>query len=222
MQSRLEASELLDSAPADIPTLSRNLTEMAWLYRLTGGEQLGWRAIAPLLTGAASAISGIDIACGGGYSTRWLQQRARRAGYQLNLLGCDIQPTICRIAQQRAPTICGDALQLPWAADSVDIVVCAQAIHHFAPAQVLQLLHELQRVARRGGVIVDLQRSRLGYWGARLAALGPMTQLGKHDGPLSVLRAYTQQEMRALAAEAGMHTCAWRANALYWALAWHA
>jgi len=40
--------------------------------------------------------------------------------------------------------------------------------------------------------------------GARLLALGPWHAMARHDGPLSVLRAYTLAEVRALTTAAGL------------------
>ena len=54
-------------------------------------------------------------------------------------------------------------------------------------------------------LVADLERSRLGYAGtwlwSRACTTNPLT---RHDGPLSILRAYTAAELRALAAAAGL------------------
>jgi hypothetical protein len=59
------------------------------------------------------------------------------------------------------------------------------------------LLCEMARVARIGVIVTDLRRSHAAYWGARLLALGITNRLTRHDGPLSVLRAYTPAEVRS-------------------------
>ena len=64
-------------------------------------------------------------------------------------------------------TVAGDALALPFATDSVDVVTCSQVLHHFEQGDSLRLLGELTRVARRRVIVAELRRSRTaaaGLW----------------------------------------------------------
>ena len=97
-----------------------------------------------------------------------------------------------------------DALRMPFADASVEIVTCAFALHHFSPRMATGLLCEMARVARIGVIVTDLRRSHAAYWGARLLARGMNNRLTRHDGPLSVLRAYTPVEVRSWMARAGL------------------
>jgi len=78
-------------------------------------------------------------------------------------------------------------------------------LHHLEPADGVRLLREMGRVARLGIVVNDLERGWLPWIGAqalfRVLTRNPFT---RHDGPLSVRRAYHAAEARALAAEAGL------------------
>jgi hypothetical protein len=98
-----------------------------------------------------------------------------------------------------------DARCLPFGDLSFDVVMCSLALHHQVPDDALAMLREMRRVARRGVVVNDIVRCWRGYWGAwllsRTLSRNPLT---RHDGPLSVRRAYTRPEMLALAAEAGL------------------
>jgi hypothetical protein len=54
-------------------------------------------------------------------------------------------------------------------------------------------------------VVTDLVRSRLSYYAARLMlALTACHEVTRHDGPLSVLRAYSVGEVREMARLAGL------------------
>jgi ubiquinone/menaquinone biosynthesis C-methylase UbiE len=97
-----------------------------------------------------------------------------------------------------------DALHMPFGDRSVDIITCSQALHHFDRSAVVRLLQEFARVARVGVLVSDLRRSYIAYWGARLMAYGPVSSLSRHDGPISVLRAYTPAEVNALAQQANV------------------
>ena len=100
-----------------------------------------------------------------------------------------------------------DALQLPYADGAFDFALCSTALHHFdARDQLLRVLGELNRVAGIGGIINDLRRSRPALIGANLLAATfwrthPVT---RHDGPLSVRRAFTPAELDDLARAAGL------------------
>jgi hypothetical protein len=87
----------------------------------------------------------------------------------------------------------------------VDIAISALTLHHLEPPAATAYLAAMDRVARMGVVVNDLARSRWGWalvWlVTRLLACGRMS---RHDGPLSILRAYTAEEARALCAYAGM------------------
>ena len=221
--TRSTQPELLDAQPPAGPLLARNLREMAVLYGLSGGLRLGWRALHELLRAGPPDQTLLDVAAGDGSIAGRLVRRAARSGIRLLPIVSDLQANVLAVAARRSPAaslLRCDALRLPHPDQSVDIVHCAQALHHFSPSEARLLLSECARVARRGVVVVDLRRSWPGYWGARLAAWGPLTPLGRHDGPLSVLRAYTVAEARALAREAGLGSGRLVHSGFYWALVW--
>ncbi len=209
---RSQSVELLDDLTTH-PELAANLAEMAWLYRLSGGYRLGWRLLQPLLQAQNTML---DLGSGNGQIGRWLQTSSQQHGQHLHTISLDLNSTIVGMNQQ---ALVGAGQALPCADRSIDIVFCAQMLHHCTSDEVIGLLGEAQRVARRGIVIVDLKRSWLGYWGARLAGLGPMTSLGKHDGPLSVLRAWRSNELQVLLQTAGIQHYRIQQNSLYWGLA---
>lgn len=222
LPARSSASELLDGRPPSSAALAQNLREMAALYRWTGGARLGWCALRQLIRGQPGPLTLLDVAAGGGAGALDLRDRAARIGLSVQPIISDLQTGVLQIARSQVgpstPLVQADGLAGPWGAGAVDVVHCAQSLHHFEPAAAVALLRECARVARLGIVVVDLQRSWLGYCGARLAALGPMSALGRHDGPLSVLRAYTASEARQLAAAAGLSHVTIVQTPIYWAL----
>ena len=98
----------------------------------------------------------------------------------------------------------GEPLRWGWLPDD-NFAVCALTLHHLPPADAAAALAELGRVARHGVLVVDLERSWPAYVGtwlwSRTCTANPLT---RHDGPLSVLRAFTPDELRDLATEAGL------------------
>jgi SAM-dependent methyltransferase len=99
----------------------------------------------------------------------------------------------------------GDGLRLPFRDGAFDAALCSLVLHHLRPDDAVRLLREMRRVSRLGIVVNDVVRWWPGVWGAwamsRLFSRNPLT---RHDGPLSVRRAYTRPELRELAARAGL------------------
>ena len=107
-------------------------------------------------------------------------------------------------AQLRRPRVlAGDALDLPFPDSSVDIVSCCLFLHHLEPPQIIRYLAEAQRVARVAVVINDLERSAIHYRLARLNRIIDRSRISRHDGPVSVRRAYTRGELASMLANTG-------------------
>ena len=217
---RSHDAELLDGPIADLGALADNLRDLRALDRYLGGMALTWRALRPMLRdlppGAQATL--LDVATGGADGPGLLAARARRDGYDLRPFASDRLADVLRLARASGahfPLVQHDALAIPLADASVDFVTCSLALHHFDPPAAAALLRELARVARRGAIVNDLRRARLPYWGARLLALGPWHAMARHDGPLSVLRAYTLAEARDLAADAGLPNARVEARPLF-------
>ncbi|MGH7345317.1 MAG: methyltransferase domain-containing protein, partial [Candidatus Rokuibacteriota bacterium] len=98
----------------------------------------------------------------------------------------------------------GDAAALPCRERAADIVISALTLHHLEPAQAAVGLREMAAAARIAVVVNDLLRRRLSlglvWLATRLLGCHPIS---RHDGPLSVRRSYSRDELRTLAEQAG-------------------
>lgn len=205
------AVELLE-APPSAADLEQSLSDIARLNRCFGGA---WVTLSHLirLLGARrdEPVTVIDVGSGGADIPIRLVRWARRRGRRLRVIALDRDGRILAVARRRAaayPEIAfvqADALQLPLRPRGVDAAISSLTLHHLEPDAAPGLLAEMARVSRHGFVVNDLIRSRAAYalvWLAtRLFAGNPIS---RHDGPLSVLRAYTAGEIGALAEQAGI------------------
>ena len=99
----------------------------------------------------------------------------------------------------------GDALNLPFADAQFDYVICSLFTHHFLDEQVVQILREMGRVARRRLFVIDLHRHPVSY--LLYTTLGKIvlhSRLVRHDGALSILRGFKADELLELAQKAGL------------------
>jgi SAM-dependent methyltransferase len=207
--ARSQEAELLDAPTHDLAALADNLRDLRDLDRYLQGTALTWSALLPMLRALPQGTPAtlLDVATGGADAPRVLAARARRHGFDLRPIASDRLRDVLRLARTGGaccPLLLHDALAIPLADAAIDFVTCSLALHHFDPPAAARLLGELGRVARRGVIVNDLRRGRAAYWGAQLLALGPWHAMARHDGPLSVLRAYTLAEAQALVADAGL------------------
>lgn len=207
---RLEP-ELLDAHIEDSTELRENLRDMARANRLLLSNRSVLRRIKEWLAHvpAVAPITILDVATGTGELPRAIAAWAHSAGRRVHILASDREPAVLATAQRELrywpiDLARHDALRMPFGDASVEIVTCAFALHHFSPGGAAGLLCEMARVARTGVIVTDLRRSHAAYWGARLLAIGINNRLTRHDGPLSVLRAYTPSEVRPMIARAGL------------------
>jgi SAM-dependent methyltransferase len=100
--------------------------------------------------------------------------------------------------------VVGEALALPFADSSFDLVTCALLAHHLEPAQLKTFVTEALRVCRLAVLINDLRRSAVSlglvYAGFPLFR----SRLTRHDSVASVRRAYTIQEMTSMLDQPGV------------------
>lgn len=206
--------ELMDAGPYTQEEIVTSLSDLR-LYNLRfGGWRLMRRAVERLLAdgGWPRRVTLLDIATGSGDMPAALTHWAARRGVEMQAMGLDIKHDILAEARRylgrAAPgvgLVQADALHLPHADRSVDLVICSTFLHHLDTGEARQALAEMKRVARLGVVASDLVRSRLAWgliWG--VTHVTSRNRLTRNDGPLSVRRSFTAAEMRALAGEAGL------------------
>lgn len=195
-----------DLAPARHVSALSALARINWL---SASDGIVWRAIAPLLSRERS-VRLLDVASGAGDVPIRLWRRARKAGYRLEIVGADISATARDFARARAQQ-CGaevsfislDALQDPLPG-GFDVVTSSLFLHHLEECDAVRLLAKMGAAAGRMALVNDLRRCRSGYWAAWLGARILTSSNVVHvDGPRSVEGAFTLDEIRRLADQAG-------------------
>ena len=211
MKRAENAREVLDGA-VDTPELAASLADIDRLNSWFGGYALSLRAIRRLAAEVERdrPLRIIDVGGGTAAFAVRVAEWARRSGRAVRIVVVDRDPAalgLARAAVAAYPEILlvrGDAAALPCRARAADIVTSALTLHHLEPAQAAAGLREMTAAARIGVVVNDLLRRRLSlglvWLATRLLGCHPIS---RHDGPLSVRRSYSRDELRALAEEAG-------------------
>ncbi|MCD6289053.1 MAG: class I SAM-dependent methyltransferase [Anaerolineae bacterium] len=130
----------------------------AW-YATEGrrADRLEKRLLGQMLARFPGTRTVLEVGCGTGHFTRWLE------GMDVRAVGLEAASAMLAEAVRLGSRLCvqGDALALPFPADSFDLVVMITALEFISDP--LQALTEGWRVARNGLVLGVLNRdSRLG------------------------------------------------------------
>lgn len=206
-------AEHLDDAVHDARELEASLDHLAGVNRWLGGSRIVIRHLAPrLATGRTTYV--LDAGTGSADVPRALVRWARRHGRPIHVVAADLHPQIVEIARRRTaddPEITvkrADVRRLPFRDGAFDLALLSLTLHHFDDADQLCALRELRRVARRAVLVNELERNWPNYLGARFlaATVWRRDRITRHDGPLSVLRAFTPDELLDRARRAGLPT----------------
>jgi ubiquinone/menaquinone biosynthesis C-methylase UbiE len=191
--------EELEDSLADIRIVNRYLGDRHALIKHLSAQ-----------IGGASEFTLLDIATGSADLLITIAEWARKRGKAATLMGIDINEQTVAVARAQTegyPEITvqvADGLDLPFADHSFDFVVCSKTAHHFEENDGIRLIREMRRVARRGFLLMDLRRSWIAYFLIRLLTrIFTRNRLTRADGPLSVLKSFTPEELAALAAKSG-------------------
>ncbi len=195
--------ELLDDPSVDAALAIRSLRDVAAANRWFGGTWAVLAELRPLLHEAArrgDALSLLDLGSGAGDILVAARRLAQRLGATVETIG--LERTLPLAAAGHAAcgaSLAADALALPFADRSVDVVMCSQVLHHFPEPTAHTLLREMHRVARRAVIVSDIRRA----WGALAGVwLGSFVlgfhPVSRHDGVVSVRRGFRAAELAAL------------------------
>ncbi|MCC6487595.1 MAG: methyltransferase domain-containing protein [Candidatus Hydrogenedentes bacterium] len=153
----------------------------------------------------------LDVASGGGEIAIGLRHRAARMNLPITVDGCDRNQTAVAYALNAARSnrvdanfYTHDVIQngIP---EGYDAITCALFMHHLTDEEARGFLRHAADTCKLI-VISDLIRSRGGLALAHLACRAlTRSEVVHNDGPSSVAAAFTIEEFRRLATDAGLH-----------------
>lgn len=157
------------------------------------------------------SFSMLDIGAGSGELLRVAARWARQTHRKLRAVGLDMNERMTESIVEESErfdeisSVRGDALKLPFADAEFDYVICSLFTHHLLDEQVVQVLGEMSRVAKRRIFVIDLHRHPVAY--LLYTTVGKIilhNRLVRHDGALSILRGFKSDELLELAQRAGL------------------
>ncbi len=178
--------------------------EMWFIHRLLGETRALRRTlIRDISTRKDDRISILDVGAGSGTLLNYL--KSKLPGRKIHSIGLEMSAeSTYGIAGNGHLAVRGNALSLPFADNSVDYVFCTLFLHHLSDTAATGLIIEMQRVAKRKMIVIDLERSGSSYIMFRLLGTLFLQPFTRDDGSLSIKRAFRLDEMEKLASDSGI------------------
>jgi ubiquinone/menaquinone biosynthesis C-methylase UbiE len=187
---------MLDHAPPE--DARANLYDLVRINRYFGAYGI-LRGMMSHLASPDESFSMLDV----GSASGDMGAALRRSYPQAAVTALDRRSA--HLAGAGQPKLVADAFQLPFGPASFDFVFNSLFLHHFSNDEIVELLGNFKRVARRAVLAIDLDRGPLAYhflpktrW---LFGWRPITL---NDGPISVQAGFKKEELLALAGRAGL------------------
>lgn len=207
LSARAPGPELMDADDLPAETYAEVLAGLARVNRLTLAAR-PTLAFLERATRGRDRFSLLDVGFGQGDMLRVIAKWARKRGIDADLAGIDLNPNSAPAAEAATEPalgiryLTGNAFAL---AETPDVIVSSLVAHHMTDDELVAFLGWMERTATRGWFVNDLHRHWLAWAGFSVGS----TLLGfhpivRHDGALSVRRAFRAGEWRTLLAAAGV------------------
>lgn len=157
------------------------------------------------------SFSVLDVGAGSGELLRETAKWATETKRTTRLVGLELNARSAKAIREESykfsqiDGLRGDAFRLPFQNDQFEYVICSLFTHHFRDAQVVEVLREMARVARRRIFVIDLHRNAVAYFFyTTVARLFLRNRIIREDGALSILRSFKPEELENLGRQAGL------------------
>lgn len=218
--------ELMDDLDSSGSDLRQALRELEAINYLLGGNYVTLTGIEELLKSVATRndLHIADLGCGSGDMLKLIRKLLNKKRRRAVLTGIDANAHVIGVASRHTPPACAinyETLNIfspEFATLKFDIVTATLFFHHFTTEQLVALFRQLKSQTSVGLVINDIHRHWFAYYSIKwLTRLFSRSVMVKHDGPLSVLRAFKKRELLDILNRAGIdhYRIRWR-----WAFRW--
>lgn len=210
--TRATDPEWMDVRPYDVPEFATILRDLEAANRLTFAAPPTLGFLKGLTRGwpQGAELRVADLGYGEGAMLRRIHDWAERQGFRPRLTGVDLNPHCRLLAQKHTPPRMaiswheGDLFS--WEPDERPHAILSSLFtHHLPTDDIVRLLRWQDATATHGWFVNDLHRHWLAWTGFRaLAATLRWHPCVRHDGALSVRRAFTRPDWDSMLAEAGI------------------
>ncbi len=197
--------EIMDDFSLQGDELRDALDKIAKINQLLGGNSVTIDGINVLLKNQLSykIVTIVDFGCGNGDMLRAVANHFQKKNISLRLIGIDANAFTINVAKELSVRynieyLCEDLFNTDLATLDYDIGLCTLTLHHFANADIENLIANLFVNAKVGLVINDLQRSKVAYKLFGLVCdVFKLNRMSRLDGQVSILRGFKKSDLLA-------------------------
>lgn len=197
LEARDARLELMDVERPPRAEIAEALAFLRFVNAWLGGTRAVLRCLRDMAVPDRAVI--VDVATGAADILEAVERE-----FSCTAIGVDRSADVLACASRAVHRVRADARWLPFR--RVDVILCSEFFHHLSDADAVAMLRRFDALARHGIVVNDLLRRRRAHAWVRFFSLFTPSRLVKHDGPLSVRRAFTLEEAARLRDAAG---CGW-------------
>ncbi len=209
---RADEPEWMDVRDYPLPEFAEILRDLEAANRLTFAAPPTLGFLVRLTRGwpEGAELRVADLGCGEGAMLRRVHDWATARGFRPRLTGVDMNPRCRALAERHTPATMGiewhegdlfgwEPLERPHA------IISSLFTHHLDSADIVRLLRWQEATATDGWFVNDLHRHWFAWAGFRaMAGAFRWHACVRHDGALSVRRAFVRKEWQAMLDEAGV------------------
>lgn len=204
LETRSKKLERIDTGDYTPEEYARFLREIASINRFLGDRRaLRKTLLADIAKAGIDSFSILDVGAGSGQLLRTVADFAAASGKNVSAVGLDMNAAAAKViaADSDGPdaisVVRGDAFRLPFDDGAFDYVLSSLFTHHLDDEQIVAVLREMSRVARRGIYVIDLHRHALAFvlYKIYCRAFG-ISRLVREDGSLSIRKGFRPAELK--------------------------
>jgi len=209
-RTRSHKLERIDTGDYTPDEYEQFLREIAFINRILGDNQaLRKTLLKDIELEDLKEFSVLDVGAGSGELLRAISRFSRKQNRKTRLYGLELNARSAAAILEESRTLAelyavrGDAFQLPFADDAFDYAICSLFTHHFTDENIVRILVEMSRVARRRIFVIDLHRHAAAYFFYKIfCAAFRISPLVREDGSLSILRSFKPSELKKIGEKA--------------------
>ena len=222
-EKRATKPERIDTGDYTDEEYNTFLREIRFINQRLGDRSALEKALlSEISTQDINEFSVLDVGAGSGELLSVIADFAHENGRHCQLVGLDLNElSSLEIAKEsenysEMSAVRGDAFRLPFGDGAFDYAICSLFTHHLTDEQVPRVLREMARVARRGIIVIDLERNAMAWFLFNLFCLAyRISPLVRQDGSLSIKKGFREGELKALAKKAGLPNVSVQRHAPY-------
>lgn len=213
-KQRSHQLERLDTGDYTAEEYTKWQREMYFVHRILGERRALGNSLLPEIRRTSASVSILDVGAGSGELLSAVREwKIEHAPF---IAGAEINAVAAKSIRNRGiSAIRCDALHLPFQDGSFDFVFCSLFLHHLTDNKAIELLSEMKRVARKRIFVIDLHRSPVAYYFYKTVGRLFLQRFTIEDGSLSILRAFSPDDLSRLAEAAGLGDIEVRRSAAY-------